>query len=181
MEKLIVKDYQSKNDVTWKQWQEFATAGGGDGVDEQFLTNRMLKIFYKISLSDARKLQADQIDLLISKVLTVLNQPTSKFTPLIMVDDVEYGFFNFAKMSYGELVDLDFFREQNDWINISSIVYRPVISKNNKGEYRIKPYVGPNDDLKDIPMSFVEGYQSLFMRSLNRLNNLTLTSTTTTE
>lgn len=178
MKQIVVRDYQTKKDFTYKQWKEYAESGSGEDVDLNFLTQRMLKIFYNISLSDSRALKADQIDRLLSNVLIAINQPISPFTETILMNGVKYGFFDFSKMTYGELVDLDALREDNDWCKIASVCYRKVIKENTLGEYEIESYKGYNDDFKDVPYYYIEGMQQLFMKSWNHLNQIILTSTT---
>lgn len=174
---LKIKHYQSKDDITWKQYTEFAESTSED-ADEQFITNRILKIFYDIKPSVARDLTANQINELIGNVIIALNKPPSKFRQTFLIDGEEYGFFDFSKIKYGELVDLDTLREEGDWLGITSICYRKITKKMKDGQYLIEPYKGYDSKLmKDIPMSYVEGFQLLFTKSLNHLSQIILDST----
>lgn len=186
MKKLVVKDYKDKSDILFKDFQEFTKIQEEMGVDditeidEQFLQNRLLKIFYDISPSDQRLLQQSQIELLVNKLLNVISQPKSQFKNIIMIGDKKYGFIpNFEKITSGELIDLDAYLKDSNFISIISVLYRPLIGDiNKKGEYRIEEYKGDNSkEFEYLSLDIVEGCMELFTNCFQTLKATTLSST----
>lgn len=185
MKKIILRDYKSKSDILFKDFQEFSRVQTEMGVDslseldEQFLQNRLLKIFYNINPSEQRLLQQSQIELLVNKILMVISQPKSDFSNIIMIGDKKYGFIpNFEKITSGELIDLEAYLKDLNYIGIVSILYRPLIGDiNKKGEYRIEEYKGDNTkDFEYLTLDIVEGCMELFMRGFQTLKATTQNS-----
>lgn len=178
MKKIVLRDYQSKSDILFKDFQEFSKIQEEMGIDditsmdEQFLQNRLLKIFYNINPSDQRLLQQSQIELLVNKLLVVISQPKSEFKNIIIIGDKKYGFIpNFEKITSGELIDLDSYLLDKNYIGIISILYRPIIGDiNKKGEYRIEEYKGDNSkEFEFLTLDIVEGCIELFTNSYQTL------------
>jgi len=173
--KLDLKDYKTKADMLFKDFDEFQSLiKEGDNIDVKFLERRILKIFYGIDLKTMRKLSLHQIELLIAKINLVLTQPESKRLNIIQMDGIQYGFIpNFDDCTAGELIDMDDCLDNKDFISLTSIVYRPIIGNvNKKGEYKIAEYDGYNKLFERVNLEVVEGYMSFFWSSFHQLNQL---------
>lgn len=178
--KLNLKDYKTKADMLFKDFDEFqGLIKEGNEVDVEFLERRILKIFYGIDLKTMRKLSLPQIEVLIKKINDVLTLPQSKRLNIIEMDGVQYGFIpDFDKCTAGELIDMDDCFTNKDFISLTSILYRPLIgSINKKGEYKITEYEGYDKRFDKVNLEVVEGYMSFFLSSFQQLNQLMNSST----
>lgn len=180
MEKITLKlpDYNSLRDIKYSdllKFQEIIKLN--DNENEIFLTYKLLDIFYGIKKSTARNLSPEQFDLLCGKVLNVLNE-TPELQNIIVMDNKKYGLIpNFSKITTGELIDLEDLLKEERWVEIFSILYRPLIGDINKrGEYRIEEYNGFDDKFKDIDAYTAIGCINFFYKSFQILNHLILTS-----
>ena len=140
---------------------------------------RILKVFYNIDLKDARKLKEAESTLLLEKINKVLGEPVSQFNNVIVMGGVQYGFIpNFQEITTGELIDLDATLADEDFISLTSILFRPIVGEINKlGQYRIEEYKGYDQKFKDVSLDIVEGYMTLFTKSYQHLNHSTQEST----
>lgn len=175
---LIVKDYQTKADIKYSDFEQLTKSLEGqnlEDIDPNFLTMRILKIFYNISPTEARKLKQEQVDLLVGKIGLILNQPKSELKTIIEMNGKQYGLIpKFVDITAGELIDLDELYREKNFIGLTSILYRPIIGNINKiGEYQIEEYTGYNDKFKNISLDIVEGYMSFFTKSYQILNQAT--------
>lgn len=186
MKQLILKDYQSKADIVFSEFQEFTKIqdemdmNNITELDEQFLQNRLLKIFYNINPSDQRDLQQSQIELLVNKLLTILQGPKSKFKNIVVISDEKFGFIpDFEKITAGELIDMDAYLKDKNFVALTALLYRPLIGEiNKKGEYRVEDYKGENiEKFKFVTLDVIEGYMELFTTSYQILKATTLTHT----
>lgn len=179
MKKLTVKNYLTKEDMRYVDYQEFIDLCEGDlsGMDDNFINNRILKIFYGINTSDARLLQLEQIEILLAKCHTVIALPPVPFRNIIIMGGKQYGFFNFSKATAGELIDMDDCLTRNDIVSLTSIVYREIDGKINKnGEYNVVPYTGYDNKFHSVGVDIVEGYLGFFYQSYQQLSQDTHTS-----
>ncbi len=175
---LIIKDYQTRADVKYSDFVKFIESIEGqdvDSIDPNFLTMRILKVFYDINPKDARNLKQAQLEMLINKITIVLAQPKSEMKNIIEMNGIKYGLIpNFADITAGELFDLDEMYREKDFIKLTSILYRPIVGEiNNIGEYNIGEYEGYDDKFKEIGLDIVEGYMDFFLKSYQILNQPT--------
>jgi hypothetical protein len=100
---------------------------------------------------------------------------------IIQIDGVEYGFEpNLSKMAYGAYLDIakyDTFQIDENWADIMSILYRPIVKKNGS-LYEIKDYDGTIDSEKfmNVGMNIHFGSLFFFVRLLTGLPSVILKS-----
>lgn len=172
---LNITAYSTKSQIKYSQFMQLNDLVDNEEIDELFLQNRILNIFFNLQPKDIRLIKQKDIDSLLANINYVINQPISEFSRLIEMDGVTYGFLpNFADITAGELIDIDDCQERNDIISLTSILYRPIIGKVNKlGEYQIEEYKGYTDNFKNVSLDVVEGYLSFFEQSFQILNHST--------
>jgi len=180
-EKLTVKDIKSLRDVKYTDFIKFTELirlSEDMGNPEEFLLYKALDIFYDIDRKTARKLVFEQTEELMRRVHAILDEEP-KLQNLIIMDGVEYGLIpDFGKIETGELIDLEDLYKETKWIEIFSILYRPIEGEiNKKGEYRIKEYEGYDDKFKDIDAYTALGCIGFFLKSFQILKNIILIST----
>lgn len=174
---ITVKELKSKRDIKFTdllRLREVIDGVPDEELDLEFLSFRILDIFYGIRRRDARMLKPEQIELLINNFNTAMAEETS-FNNVLIKDGIEYGFIpNFSEqLTAGELIDLDTLLKEKDYISILSILYRPIIGTfNGKGEYRIEEYKGYDDKFKDVSAFDVEGVMNLFYQSFQNLSHI---------
>lgn len=100
----------------------------------------------------------------------------------IKLDGKDYGFEpNLSKIAYGAYLDIakyDTFTIDDNWANIMSILYRPIVKKAH-GMYQIKDYDGNinGDKFLDTTMDIHFGALFFFVRLLMGLPSVILKST----
>lgn len=180
--KLNLKNYISRADVKYKDFVAFTNLlENNDEIDEIFLSNRILKIFYGLDIKTIRSLKQTQIDDLLERFSKVIEMPESPFRNVIIMNGIKYGFVpNFGEITAGELIDIEDCYARKDFYQLTSILYRPIVGKiDNLGRYTIEDYKGYNDKFKDITLDIIEGYMSLFTKSFQTLSLTILSSTRT--
>lgn len=162
MKQLLLKDYQTKADLLYSDFLQLQESIGEDldlsNVDVDFLMLRMFKIFYNINPSDAKLLTDEQKELILGKLFDVLTQPRAELSTIINWKGIDYGLMNFDVMTAGELIDLDTLYLEKDLLSLTSIIYRPIISYNENGDYIIEEYKGFNNVFKDAGLNLIEGF-----------------------
>ena len=181
---IKLKDYRTKSDILYTDFiklQESITSLDDEltqlGLD--FINKMVLSIFYTIDSKFMRRLTFEQIEELVGRINNILVMPKSDLKMLFEMDGITYGFIpNFSEITSGELIDMDDCLKQNNYIELTSILYREVIGKvNKKGEYRIKEYEGYDRKFEKVSLDIVEGYMDFFMKSYQILKNNIPTST----
>ena len=171
-EPLNLKNYQTKEDILWKDMRELERIIETFGEeDTDLLSRRTCAIFYGIDEKTYRILTLEQIDLLVNTIMTILKGPKSELQNQIEMDGIKYGFIpNFEKITAGELIDLDTLLQEGEFTKIASILYRPIISNANKsGEYLIEPYSGYDDKFEMINLQVIEGFVTFFLNASQQL------------
>lgn len=146
---------------------------------EEILQFKALEIFYGIKSKEARKLSPNDFKMLVNKIETAIGVKTEfKLQNIIIMKGVTYGLIpNFEKVTTGELIDLDTLLTDKKFIEIFSILYRPIIGEiNKKGEYRIVEYEGFDEKFKDIDVYTANACLNFFIMSFQTLNQAFLTS-----
>lgn len=175
---INLPDYKHKSDITYRDYKIFQDEMikmKDVEEDSQKLIYIILKTFYSINMRTANELNASQVSLLVEKVNRAISEPVNEFKPIIKYQGKLYGFIDFEKMSYGELVDIDNTYKRNDMISLMRILYRPIVGEINKlGQYTIEKYQAINDDRFDnISFDIVESIIDFFQRSYLILKNST--------
>jgi hypothetical protein len=139
-----------------------------------------------LNVDEIRTLTANSFNRLKDRVFSLLKQTEHKLQPIIKIDGIEYGFEpNLSQIAYGAYVDItkyDTIAIDNNWGNIMSILYRPIIKK-SKGNYEIQEYNGYIDKelWEGVSMDIHFGALFFFVHLLRDLLNSTLNSTIRTE
>lgn len=104
---LTLKDYRNKGDIAYADFLAFKPVVpegiATEELDIQFVTMRMLQIFYKIKPKDAKYLEQEQIAMLLNKVSEALNLPASPLKKVITVNGIAYGLIDFKTMTVSTL------------------------------------------------------------------------------
>ena len=145
--------------------------------DISVMSYQILRIFYSIDKTDAMKLSPDEFDSLVGSVISVINQD-GEFKNILEMNGVKYGFIpKFEEIKAGELIDMDALLVEERYIELMSILFRPIIGDINKsGQYRIEEYKGYDDRFSEIDASVVTGILSFFLKSYQILKQVSLTS-----
>jgi|GEM_PF-6464220 len=163
---------ENKSEILLKDFLELIEYK--DLVEEEF-NKKILELIYKIPKEQINKMiPKDYFELI--EAFNKAVQVESKFKQFIMIDNKEYGFIpKFEDLKAGDLIDLDNFLKDGDYINILAILYRPVISKDKKGRYLVDMKSEVNSELfEDIDYETYEGCIGFFLTLLNQLEVITL-------
>lgn len=179
MKQLKLKDIKSMRDYSYNQFISFIEMSNII-EDEKELSYKMLEIFFGIKKKDVKLLSIEQYEDLINRIALTFEKELI-LQNIIILKGVEYGLIpNFEKITAGELIDLDTLLKEDKWIEIMSILYRPLIGNiNDKGEYRIEQYDEYDDKFKDIDAYTLLSCKSFFVKSFQILNRYTHTSMVT--
>ena len=182
VKQLKVKDIKSMRDYTYTTFKSFMEVSNIITDNDKELGYKILDMFYDIKRKDAKLLSSEQYELLIKKVSDTFNDEI-KLQNIIIMDGVTYGFIpKFDDITAGELIDLDSLLLEEKWIEIFSILYRPIIGEiNKKGEYRIVEYTEYDDRFKNIDAYTAIATKNFFYKSYQILNQHILLSTSKTK
>ena len=103
-----------------------------------------LSILLEISPREAKKIPAQDFDLLNEKLAFTNTPPGTRFEAKVFLGDQEFGIIpNLENLTIGEFMDLEEYA--SDWNNkvhlLMSLLYRPIIEKGPWG-YKIEEYDG---------------------------------------
>jgi len=177
---INLPNYQSKKDILFRDFIRFKDLvdinATTDGDNVRAITYAILSVFYSISKKTGDKLQASQVSQLVELVNIALSKEAI-FEPVITYQNKRYGFLNFDKITFAELVDLEDCYKEDKLIELTSIVYRPIKGTiNKKGEYEIEEYQGYDDTFANVTLDIVEGYMKVFQTASQTLKASILTS-----
>lgn len=179
---LKLKQINSLKDIRFQdlvKFNEFINLLEDIDNKEEILQFKALEIFYGIKSKDARKLSPNDFKMLVNNIERAIGSKTEiNLQNIIIMNGIEYGLIpNFEKVTTGELIDLDSLFVDKKFIEIFSILYRPIVGEiNKKGEYRIAEYEGYDDKFKDIDVYTANGCLNFFIMSFQILNQAFLTS-----
>ena len=178
VKQIKVKDIKSMRDYTYQTFKNYMEVSNILEDNYKELGYKILDMFYGIKRKDAKLLSLEQYELLIQKVSDTFNDEI-KLQNIIIMDGVQYGFIpKFDDITAGELIDLDNLLLEEKWIEIFSILYRPIIGDiNRNGEYRIVEYTEYDDKFRDIDAYTAIAVKNFFYKSCQILNQHTLLST----
>ena len=134
----------------------------------------IISLFTKIPYPELKNLQLDQINLIEAFLSSRMEIP--KENELVLTFNykgVDYGLENdWSKLAWGAWTDFEVYSSDNIYGNlhrILSILYRPIISKDNKNlkNYKIVPYKSEEIDerseiMKDVPVIYWIGASQFF-------------------
>lgn len=175
------------NDVTLKQYQEFAKLESKlDDTNDSTIQLKIVEIFCNVPEIVVRNMKATDIAEvceLINTMFDAQHQLINRFT----LNGVEYGFIpELDNMSFGEYMDLDTFIGDNDNLHRAvNVLFRPIEHKRGH-RYKLKKYNPDTSDIaKDFPLDAVLGAIVFFynlgkdlslvmMNSLEKKNEMAL-------
>jgi hypothetical protein len=126
-----------------------------------------------------QKLDVDTYTAISNELNIFINKNDYSLQKFITIDGIEYAFEpDLSKIAYGAYVDISKYQNigiDENWANIMSILYRPVISK-SKTLYEIEPYKGniDGDKFMDVSMDVHFGAVFFFNNLLKELLSSTL-------
>ena len=147
------------NDVTLKQYQEFAKLESKlDQINDAAIQLKIVEIFCNVPEIVVRNMKATDIAEvceIINTMFDAQHQLISRFKH----NGVEYGFIpELDDMSFGEYMDLDTFIGDNDNLHRAvNVLFRPIEYKRGH-RYKIKDYnPDTSEEAKDFPLDVVLG------------------------
>ena len=169
---------ESIADVTLKQFQELYTLTEVKGLTEKELEKEKLRIFIGLDEDQIKGISQNDYDSLIISIDEALNKP-SQFQAKFKMNGVDFGFIpNFDDITSFELEHLlDYGTEPDNLHYIMAILFRPILSKDILGNYKIASYKGSDkwaEIMKDTPLNIVNGALIFFSSLSNELNNYIL-------
>lgn len=162
-----------KEEITLNQFMIFEQVNSDIETTDQFKLYRTIEIFTSIPFDYVSKLKQTEIDGILSQIKPLLNHQPQLY-PSFNYKGVKYGLIpDFSKdLLAGEFIDLDVYTEQKRWLEVMSILYRPITFE-RKGQYLIEPYLATHTDFKDLPFHYFVGVISFFLNLFNSLADLT--------
>ena len=177
----------SLNDVTLKQYQEFAKLESKlDDTNDSAIQLKIVEIFCNVPEIVVRNMKATDIAEvceIINTMFDAQHQLINRFT----LNGVEYGFIpELDDMSFGEYMDLDTFIGDNDNLHRAvNVLFRPIEHKRGH-RYKLKKYDPDTSEYaKEFPLDAVLGAIVFFynlgkdlslviMNSLEKKNEIAL-------
>jgi len=105
---------------------------------------RIINCLSKIPKKHIYNLEVKSLKALGKHITSFLeSEPNDKLEHLVTIEDIEYGFHpKLFDMTLGEFVDLETYMKDidNNMHNIMSVLYRPVIQKDEQNKYLIEEY-----------------------------------------
>lgn len=174
---VIKFDYvipEKKSEITIEEWMMFDKIYTED-VEPDFLQKKMLEIFCKVPSEYSTKLSQEKVDEMLNKV-TILFKQKSFLKQRFNYKGVEWGLIpDFSKhITAGELIDLDSYLEQKDYVKLLSILYRPVIKSSSISGYQIETYTGSHELFKELGYDVLDGVLVFFWSLFKELGKVIL-------
>ena len=171
-------------DVTLEKYLKLQKELESYSDDEEAQTAIMLHHLCEFPVEYIKGIPKATYEELKTGLVSFLNPTEMPLQSIIWIDETEYGFEpNLSQISYGAYADIskwDTVTIDDNWAKIMSILYRPILTKNNKGLYSTIPYDGKIEPEKfmSIGMDVHFGALFFFVHSLTDLLNSTLNSLT---
>lgn len=157
--KVNIKIPTTLNDVTLKQYQEFAKLESNlDKTADSKIQLKIVQIFCDVPELLVRNMKATDI----AQICDIINTMFDREHQLINrfnLNGVEYGFIpELDDMSFGEYMDLDTFIGDNDNLHRAlNVLFRPIDYKKGN-RYVIKEYdPDTSEEAKQFPLDVVLG------------------------
>jgi hypothetical protein len=134
----------------------------------------LLSLYLNISIAELKDLPLAQVKMVESYITNEMAKDFSKdeMYETFEFDGVEYGLENdWGKLSWGAWVDFQVYSSENIEENIHLLMatlYRPVISRDKKGKYKIEKYKSDEIEdravqFKDLPILYWFGASGFFL------------------
>ena len=146
----------SLDEIPLMHYQKFMEVSKNSN-DDEFTAQKMIQIFCGIELKEVVKIAFnDMVDLV--NHFNKLFSEIPKLKPTFKIKDLELGMIpNFDKITWEEYIELENqFKDFDSFHKAMSVLYRPVIEKNKKGQYLIAPFNNVeefSDLMKYTPLS----------------------------
>jgi hypothetical protein len=163
---------ETLNEITLDQFLKFQKVIKAEDITEDILCLAMVTIFCRLTVEQARSIEAKDYNGIVSQLTDVLKQEP-KFIQRFSLEGMEFGFIpNLDNMSAGEYIDLDtYLKDEDTHINAMAILYRPIVSS-IKNDYKIDVYES-SDKYKDVmqfmPLDVYLGSMVFFYNLSNEL------------
>lgn len=183
MEKITLSVPTSWTDVPLKTYLELQKGLKNYEGEEEAQQALLLDVLCGLDPSYVRSLSVESYNAVTAQLGKFMGNTESPFQKWIWINGIEYGFEpNLSKMSYGAYLDItkyDTLTIDENWANIMSILYRPVIKK-DKNHYAIQPYDGQQKPelFLDVTMDVHFGTLVFFYHILTDLSRNILKSLT---
>ena len=147
------------NDVTLKQYQEFAKLEDKlEETKDSSIQLKIIEIFCNVPEQVVRGMKATDIAE-ICEIINTMFDAQHQLINRFKLNGVEYGFIpELDDMSFGEYMDLDTFIGDNDNLHRAiNVLFRPIEHKRGD-RYTIKEYnPDTSEEAKDFPLDVVLG------------------------
>jgi len=167
--KIVVPENIS--DITLGQFQKFLLISEGSNLTDYQLNTEKIYIFTGLNPLHIEYISQTDRDELIQTIDNALGQSV-EFKSTFELNGNTFGFHpNLDKITSGEYVDLmNYNSEPENLHKLMAILFRPVVSKDITGNYKIAKYNGSEEyaeTMKDTPLNIVNGALVFFL-SLSR-------------
>lgn len=163
--KIKVTIPERQEEITVAQYMAYQSLLSEDDLKEDFLAQKVVEIFCKVSWEQVRKMPLQDIGVITEKVAKALNEKP-KLIRRFNLNRTTYGFIpDLDLLTFGEYIDLDtFFTKEEDLHRALNVLYRPIATTLND-MYTIKEYdPGKANALKQMPLNVALGAIDFFFR-----------------
>jgi len=163
---------ETLNEITLDQFLKFQKVIKAEDITEDILCLAMVTIFCRLTVEQARSIEAKDYNAIVLQLTEVLKQEP-KFIQRFTLEGIEFGFApNLDNISAGEYIDLDtYLKEEDTHLNAMAILYRPIVSK-IKADYKIEVYESSakyRDVMQFMPLDVYLGSLVFFYNLSNEL------------
>ena len=157
-----------------------------DLFDDEYYEIKLINIITGAKVEDIMELNHQKIKTISNYILSILPTTNFVFEDSFELDGVTYGFIpEYKNMSFAEFVDLDTLlsKKPNEVMDnihiIASIMFRPIISKKSKHNYKIEKYnvdtIEERAELfkKNLDIKYVLGGKFFFSKSVKTYSTYT--------
>jgi len=163
---------ETLNEITLDQFLKFQKVIKAEDITEDILCLAMVTIFCRLTVEQARNIEAKDYNAIVLQLTEVLKQEP-KFIQRFTLEGMEFGFIpNLDNITAGEYIDLDtYLKDEDTHLTAMSILYRPIVSS-IKEDYKIEPYESSNkykDVMQFMPLDVYLGSLVFFYNLSNEL------------
>jgi hypothetical protein len=163
---------ETLNEITLDQFLKFQKVIKAEDITEDILCLAMVTIFCRLTVEQARSIEAKDYNGIVLQLTEVLKQEP-KFIQKFSLEGMDFGFIpNLDNITAGEYIDLDtYLKDEETHINAMAILYRPVVSS-VKNDYKIDPYESSEkyrDVMQFMPLDVYLGSLVFFYNLSNEL------------
>jgi hypothetical protein len=162
---ISIKVPTSYADITLKEYLALQKEMDNYKDDEEAMTAVMLYHLCGLDPLYLKGLAVDDYNMIKTQLGNFISDIELDLQKFIWIDGIEYGFEpNLSNMSYGAYSDITKYQQiqiDDNWANIMSILYRPVIKKQSD-MYAIEPYLGELNGKKFLQTGMDVNFGALF-------------------